>query len=388
MADKIKKIIMVGPVYPYKGGISHYSGLLYKALYKRFDVRAVSFKLQYPEFLYPGGEQKDYKEDLLKIENAGYILNTVNPFSYIKTGFAIKKEKPDLVIFQWWHPFFSPAYYVINKIIKRKTKILFICHNVFPHEKFPLEKWLAGIVLNNGTHFIVNSGENEKNLLRLIKKPKYARCVHPTYEVFKLKNMSSVKARELTGIAQEDNVLLFFGFIREYKGLRHLIKAMPKIIKCVSNCKLLIVGDFYQNKDEYLRLIKENNVGENIFIIDEYISGNEVEKYFSASDAIVAPYESATQSGIIQIAYGFEKPVIATKVGDLPEVVLDGKTGYLVDACNPDELADAIIKFFKNNDAANFRENIKNEAHKYSWDGFVDTICSLIDFHTDGTPDI
>ena len=370
---------MVGPVYPYKGGISHYSGLLYKALTGRFDVKAVSFKLQYPGFLYPGGEQKDFKEDLLKIENAEYILNTVNPLSYIKTGFFIKRQKPDLVIFQWWHPFFSLAYFVINKIIKSKTKILFICHNVFPHEKFPLGEWLAGIILNYGTHFIVNSGEDEKNLLHLVKKPKYVRCVHPTFEFFKTKNLSRTKARELIGIDPEDNVLLFFGFIREYKGLRHLIKAMPQIIECVNNCKLLVVGDFYQNKDNYLRLIKENNVEENILIFDEYVSGNEVEKYFSASDVVVAPYESATQSGIIQIAYGFEKPVIATRVGGLPDVVLDGKTGYLVDPCNPDQLADAINKFFKNNDEENFRENIKNEAYKYSWDRLLDAICALID---------
>ena len=379
MTDKKLKIIMVGPVYPYKGGISHYSGLLNKALAKRFDVRTISFKLQYPGFLYPGKEQKDYKEDLLKIESVEYILNTINPLSYIKTGLAIKRQKPDLVIFQWWHPFFSPAYYVINKIIKRKTKILFICHNVFPHEKFPLGEWLAGIILNNGDYFIFNSVEDEKNLLRLIRKPKYERCVHPTFEFFKMKNLSRIEARDRIGIAPEDNILLFFGFIREYKGLRHLIKAMPKVVKCINNCKLLVVGDFYQNKDDYFRLIKENNTEGNILIFDEYVSSNEVEKYFSASDVVVAPYESATQSGIIQISYGFEKPVIATKVGGLPEVVLDGKTGYLVDACNPDQLADAIIKFFKNNDAVNFRENIKNEAYKYSWDRLVDAIVALID---------
>ncbi|GHV46324.1 glycosyl transferase family 1 [Synergistales bacterium] len=372
------KIVTLGPVYPYKGGISHYMSLMIRALAKKHEVVCVSYKLQYPAILYPGKDQKDYSNDSFKIDGVHYLLNTINPISCFKTATFIKEQTPDLLIVQWWHPFFAPAYWILMKLLK-KCKIIFVCHNVLPHEKFPLQRFLVPAVLKNVDAFIVQSGLDEKNLISIIKNPKYAKTPLPTFNVFRTSGISQNKARELLGIKSDERVMLFFGFIREYKGLGTLITAMPRIISCVVSCKLMIVGDFYSDEAarEYMDLIDKSGCGENILLVDGYIPDSEVEKYFAACDIVVLPYNSATQSGIAQIAYGFEKPVIATDVGGLSEVVIDGVTGYLVPPKNPQELASAVVKFFDENNNRDFVDNIKKEAYKYSWDKMVSVIEEL-----------
>ncbi len=371
------KIVLVGPVYPYKGGISHYTGLMYKALAKENEVHMMSYKLQYPKILFKK-EQRDYDNDAFKIENTDFYINTANPINWVQTALKIRELKPDMVILQWWHPYFSPCYWSICKLLG-KIKVLFVCHNVFPHERFPMDRFLAKTVLKQGDYFIVQSKQDENDLKSIKKNPKYKRTVHPTYNAFKLQNMSKEEGRRLLHIPEDEKVLLFFGFVREYKGLKHLINALPKIVKNTENVKLLIVGDFAGDKDEYLKLIEKNNVSEYIEIHDGYIPDKEVEKYFTASDVVVLPYESATQSGIVQIAYGFEKPVIATNVGGLPEVVLDGKTGYIVETQNVEAIAKSVNRFFSENKAEAFKNNIIAEADKYSWDRMAEIIKNLYD---------
>ena len=373
------KIIIVGPVYPYKGGISHYTGLMAKNLQKEHEVEIVSFSLQYPKFLYKKN-QKDFDNDAFKYENTIYILNTINPISYIKTAKYIKKQKPDLVIFQWWHPFFAPAYWCVLKSIAKLSKIIFICHNVLPHEKFPLQKYLTGAILKKGG-CIVHSDADTQELAEIVKSPIFEKTVHPTYDVFNSVNTyTGIKAREQLSLSQSDKVILFFGFIREYKGLKHLIRAMPKIASTSSECKLLIVGDYFEgNKQVYTDLIESTGVSENIKVYDGYIPDDEVGIYFSACDLVVLPYESATQSGIVQIAYGFNKPVIATNVGGLPDVVINEKTGYLIPPCDSNAIADAIARFFEVKDRQAFVTNIENEKHKFSWDRMNETVEGLYD---------
>jgi len=372
------KIIIVGPVFPYKGGIAHYTGLLALNLQKEHDVGFVSFSLQYPKLLYKK-EQKDFDNDAFKFDDTAFMLNTVCPVSYIKTGRYIKKQNPDLVIFQWWHPFFAPAYWTILKCLgKKKTKVLFLCHNVLPHEKFPFQKQITKAVLKRGGH-IVHSQSDAKDLESILKAPVYEKAVHPTYDLFStIGNYGREEARERLSLFESDKVLLFFGFIREYKGLKHLIKAMPGIVESSPDYKLLIVGDYFEgNKDEYLSLIENSGVQEYIKNYDGYIPDNEVGLYFSACDVVVLPYESATQSGIVQIAYGFNKPVIATRVGGLPDVVVDDETGYLIPPFDSKAIADAVNRFFEEKDGIPFDTNIEAEMHKYSWDRMNETVDRL-----------
>ena len=369
----MKKIILLGPVYPYKGGISHYTSLLYRALAAKYDVEIISYKMQYPRFLFKK-EQRDYSDDMFKIENVRFLIHTASPVNIISTGRLIKKNKPDLVITQWWHPYFAPCYWLLMIVLGKRIKKLFICHNVFPHERFPMDRQLTKMTLKKGDCYIVQSKQDEEDLKTIIRNPAYVRTVHPTYNTFKVEGISKEQARELLGIRPEDKIMLFFGFVREYKGLKHLIRAMPVIKEKISNIKLLIVGDFGDNKQSYLDLITENNVRDVIDIYDGYIPDREVEKYFAACDLVVLPYESATQSGIVQIAYGFEKPVIVTNVGGLPDVVMDAKTGYVVEAGKPEAIAEAVIQYFKEDKEEEFTQNVRREAYRFSWERIVEKI--------------
>lgn len=373
---KRKNIAMIGPVYPYKGGISHYTGLMYRALSDNNNVKMISYKLQYPRFLFKK-EQRDYSNKIFKIDGVQYLINTANPFNCIKVACKIKKMGADMVIFQWWHPYFAPCYWIMEKALGKRVKKLFICHNVFPHERFPLDAALSKLVLKNGDYFITQSKLDTENLISIKKDAKYRQTVLPTFNAFKMKNMSREEAREVLEISNNTKIILFFGFIREYKGLKHIINALPIIKEKIGNIKLLIVGDFDGDRERYEAMIDENQVTKNVEIFDGYIPDNEVEKFFAAADLVVLPYESATQSGIVQIAYGFEKPVIVTNVGGLPDVVNNGKTGYIVPPKNPKAIADVVEKFFSQNDSKNFQINIQREAYKYSWERMTDIIESF-----------
>lgn len=370
-----KKIVLVGPVYPYKGGIAHYTGLMYRALSKDNDVYMMSYKLEYPKILFRK-EQRDYRNDTFKIKEADFQINTANPFNWINTAGKIRKLKPSLVIIQWWHPYFSPCYWSICKFLGN-IKVLFVCHNVFPHERFPLDKFLTRHTLGRGDYFIVHSTQDETDLQSIKKSAIYRKTVLPTFNAFKLRNLTREDGRAQLQYDNSEKLLLFFGFVRKYKGLKHLLKALPVVVKQLPGTKLLVVGDFADDKDSYLELISELEIDNVVDIYDGYIPDQEVEKYFAACDLVVLPYESATQSGIVQIAYGFEKPVIGTNVGGLPEVVLDGKTGYIVEPFESDELAQKIIKFFHEDKADFFQANIRTEAQKYSWDRMAELIDEL-----------
>ena len=375
MDNTLKKIVLIGPVYPYKGGIAHFTGLMYKALSKKYDVNMLSYKLQYPGFLFKK-EQRDYGNDTFKIENTDFYINTANPFNWIATAIHIKKMEPDLLIMQWWHPYFAPCYWSICKLLGG-IKVLFVCHNVFPHERFPMDRFLTKLVLSKGNFYIVQSSIDEADLKTIKAHPLYQKTVHPTYNVFKLQNLSKQEGRKLLGINNNTKTLLFFGFVREYKGLKYLLRAIPMVSSKINDIKLLVVGDFGSDKQDYLDIIEELKIANKVDIYDGYIPDKDVEKFFAASDLVVLPYESATQSGIIQIAYGFEKAVIATDVGGLPEVVIHEKTGYIVPSRNSSKLAERIIQFYQGNKMEYFQEGIRQEAYKYSWDRMTEVVETL-----------
>jgi len=366
------KIALIGPVYPYKGGIAHYTGLMYKTLAKKYDVQMISYKMQYPKILFKK-EQKDFSNKKFEIKGTDYLINTANPFNIIAAAKKIKKMSPDLIIIQWWHPYFAPCYWLLQQFLK-KVRIVFLCHNVFPHERFPLDKFLTKLALKKAYGYIVQSKLDETELKELKSNPNCIFTPHPTYSAFKINNLSRQEARKRLLIPNEEKVLLFFGFVREYKGLDCLLNAMALIKDTLDHISLWVVGDFDKDKDKYLSIIKENNLENCVKIVDGYVPDEEVEKYFSASDVVVLPYKSATQSGIVQIAFGFEKPVIVTNVGGLPDVVTNEKTGLVVEPEDIQGLATAIINFFDEKKFMSFQDNINKEAYKFSWDRMLEVV--------------
>lgn len=378
----MKKIVLIGPVYPYKGGIAHYTSLMYRALAKKFDVEMISYKMQYPKFLFKK-EQKDYSSDMFKIQNTQFLINTANPFNIIGTARKIKKLRPELVIMQWWHPYFAPCYRILESALGKGTKKMFVCHNVFPHERFPMDRLLAKAVLKKADYFLVHSKSDGADLRTIKPDAQYRQTPHPTYNAFKIRNMTKAQARDAlsreSGKKFHDRkLLLFFGFVREYKGLKHLIQAMPDIREQLGDATLFVVGSFGSDKEDYLRLIDRHQVQDCIEVVDGYTPDGDVEKYFAACDLVVLPYESATQSGIVQIAYGFEKPVVVTNVGGLPDVVTDGKTGYVVAPKSPEQLADAIVRYYQSDMEKAFVENVRKEAYRFSWDRLTEKVEELL----------
>ena len=344
----MRNIVLIGPVYPYKGGIAHYSGLLYRALSKKYNVEMVSYKMQYPKILFKK-DQKDFGNDMFRVEGTEFLINTANPFNIAKVGRSLKRKRPDLVIMQWWHPYFAPCYWILERTLGKEVKKVFICHNVF-----------------------------ERDLLTIKKNADFRYNPHPTYNAFKLQNMSKQQARDRLHISYDARILLFFGFVREYKGLKYLLQAMRDIRANLANIRLLVVGSFDNDKQDYMKIIADNNLFDCVEVFDHYIPDHEVEPYFAASDLVVLPYESATQSGIVQIAYGFEKPVVVTDVGGLPDVVENGRTGYVVEAKNPKALSEAVVDYFFQNKEREFAENVRRAADRFEWDRMVEKIDSFV----------
>lgn len=367
-----KNIILIGPVYPYKGGISHYTGLMCRELAKRHDVEMISYKMQYPKFLFRK-EQRDYSNDSFKIEGAEYLLNTANPFNIVRTAHHIRRKKPDLVVIQWWHPYFAPCYFLLTRFMGRQN-VVFVCHNVFPHERFPMDKVLTRLALKGGSHFIVHAAKEAKELTKIQPHPDYVVTPLPTYNAFRFEGMSREQAREKLSIGQEEHILLFFGYVREYKGLKYLLRAMPQICREDEKVRLWVIGEFGSDKEDYLQLIRELAIENRVQVRDSYTPDREVEQYFVAADLVVLPYTSATQSAIVQIAYGITKPVVVTDVGGLPDVVEDGETGYIVEPENPQAIADAVVRFFCEGQAQRMQENIGKEAYRFSWERMAEVL--------------
>ena len=374
------KITILGTAYPMRGGMAHYAALLYEYLKKRHDVNVISFSLQYPKILFPGKTQEEPQETQSEktIQVSGNpLMNSINPFSWIKTAMYIIKNKPDLLIFNYWMPFFAPCYGTITlltKVFSKNIKIFYVCHNIIPHEKIfgtTLLTKYAFLAVDAG---IVQSDSVEQEFVSLFPKKNFINSPHPVYTIFGDKPDKNSSKKEL-GVSEE-KIILFFGYIRQYKGLDILIEAMPEILKNV-NLRLMVVGESYEKNDKYLNMVEKLGLQNNVTLKTDYVPNDEVGKYFAASDVVILPYRSATQSGIVQIAYHFDKPVIVTNVGGLAEVVQEGKTGFIVEPNNPKKIAAAIIKFYTENYETIFANNVTQEKKKYSCDTMVENIEQL-----------
>lgn len=371
------KIVIVGTAYPLRGGIAHFNSLLANYLIDKHDVEIITFTRQYPKLLFPGKTQDETGGEPPTVP-VKQMVDSINPFNWIQVAKEIQKLKPDLLIFKYWLPFFGPCFGTIAKYAKKNsnTKVLFICDNVIPHEKRPGDVTFTKYAFKQADYFIVQSKSVETDLLSLFPKAKYRLAPHPVYEIFG-SSVPKIEARNTIGI-QSQKVILFFGYIRQYKGLMVLLDAMKEISKREIPPLLLVVGEFYDDETKYRQRVKELGIENFVRFVSDYVPNDKVSIYFSSADVVVLPYLSATQSGITQIAYNFDKPVIATDVGGLAEVVIDGETGFIVPPNEPQKLADAISKYYSQNKEKEFSENVKIEKRKYSWEHFVKTIENLV----------
>ena len=369
------KILLIGPAYPLRGGIAQFLALLYESLKKAgHDVVFHRFIRQYPKFLFPGKTQEDEGAPPVDVVSTP-SLDPLNPFNWPFAAWRIAREKPDLIILKWWMPFFGTSYIVtlfITKLLCR-TKVMIIIDNAIPHEKRPGDMLITKLGFGLSDYFVVMSEAVRRDLLTIKPDAKLVLSPHPLYDVFG-NPKEKEEAKRALGVSGP--VLLFFGFVRAYKGLAVLLDAMPEVLKEFKPT-LLVAGEFYEDKDTYLKQIDRLGIGDCVQVLDRYIANDQVADYFSAADVLVLPYLSATQSGITQIAFVFDLPVIATNVGGLPEVVDDGRTGFLVPSQDPKALAGAIVRYFKENKEASFKENIQVEKRRFSWEGFIDASLSL-----------
>jgi len=368
------RVAIFGPTFPIRGGISHYTTILVEHLRKKHEVLFISYKKQYPDFLYPGRSQIDPSEVSLSTD-CERIFSFTNPFSWFKAARRAFEFNPEIVLFSWVSPALAIQFRIISGLIKRKlpaAKIVFLCHNVAMHEERKIDIALSRFAFKHSDHFIVHGHESKDNLLRLVPDSTVSVVGLPTYEpLSRVSKEYKKNAREKLSIGDEDQVILFFGFVRPYKGLSYLLRAVPIALKEVRNLFVLVVGEFWEGKNEYEKLVEELGIGSIVRIIDRYVPNEELSLCFGASDVVVLPYTQASGSAIVQLAYGFDKPVITTMVGDIPEAVEQGKTGFLVEPENSESLAKAIVRFFSEKKAEEFRENIRQARERFSWDNLV-----------------
>ncbi|MFZ1379479.1 MAG: glycosyltransferase family 4 protein [Saprospiraceae bacterium] len=368
-----KKIAIIGPNYPYRGGNSLFIGHLCVALQKDFELVIINYSLLYPELLFPGKTQYDKSNEVvkeirdLKTER---ILNSINPISWYKTAKRIDSFEPDLIVFDWWQPFFGPCHYAVSSLLKKKykDKILFITENVVSHESRFIDRFLTKIGLSNASKFLVLSNKVKEEIAskypsKIVYKSELP--IYNCYDTNKALNGNSI--REKFGFKESDRVLLFFGYIRHYKGLDILIEALSILRKTDPSYKLLVAGESYEDEKIYLNRIYELKLKDAVVMENKFISNEDVGEYFYASDLVVLPYRTATQSGILNMAYGFLKPVVITNVGGLAEFVDRNKTGVIVELSEASSVAAGVQSFFDLRQKVDFTAEISRYIEKNSF---------------------
>lgn len=358
-----------------RGGIAHFIALLASHLQKRHEAHIVSFKRQYPAFLFPGKTQMEEGEPGIPV-CASAEIDSINPFNWIRVGAKLRRERPDVILYKYWLPFFGPCFGTICAIAKwrRPTTVIALCDNVIPHEHRLGDTLFTNYAFAFTDAYIVMSDAVEKDLHAMVSNPRYRKAAHPVYEIFG-QGISKNESRARLEIGTE-NVILFFGYVRRYKGLHTLIDAMTLVPRAL-NIRLFVVGEYYGDEHEYREHIAAAGVDDVVHVHSSYVPNERVADYFCASDAVILPYLSATQSGIAQIAYQFNKPVIATNVGGLAEVVIHGVSGLIVEPDRPQQLADAICRFYGEGMESRLSAGAAEEKKKYSWDTVITAIEQL-----------
>jgi glycosyltransferase involved in cell wall biosynthesis len=372
-----KKIILIGSAFPFRGGLSAFNERLAKQFQDEgHDVKILTFSLQYPKILFPGKTQYSSSEAPkdLKIERC---VNSINPLNWLKIGRKIGKEKPDLLVIKYWIPFMAPCFGTIARLAKRNkhTKVVSIVDNMIPHEKHVYDMPLSKYFVKPVDAFVAMSQSVKNDVQKFSKKP----CVlspHPMFDNFG-KAISREDALQNMNLSNDFRYLLYFGFIRHYKGLDLLLEAFSDERLKKFPVKLIISGEFYEDSKPYLDIIEKHNLHDRISLKTDFVPDNEVANYFCSADLITLPYRDATQSGVTQIAYFFEKPMLVTNVGGLAELVPDGKSGYVVTP-NPQAIADALVDFFETKNPDFFTETLNEQRKKFEWNVMTNTIIELV----------
>lgn len=373
------KIIILGTAYPYRGGgIAALNERLATEYVKNgHDVEIVTFTLQYPNFLFPGKTQysDDPAPEHLKITRR---VNSCNPLNWIKVGREISKKSPDVLIIRYWIPFMAPCLGTIARIVRQNkhTHVISIVDNIIPHEHRIGDKIFSRYFVGSSDAFVAMSKSvlNELDFFDQ-KKPRLF-CPHPIYDHYG-EIISKDVAKLNLGLCENFNYVLFFGFIRAYKGLDLLLEAFADKRLVGLNVKLIVAGEFYGDSQPYLDQIERLGIADRIVLRTDFIAEAEVKNYFCASDIIAQPYKSATQSGVTQVAYHFEKPMLVTRVGGLPEIVPNGKAGYVVEP-TANDIAEALVDYYQQGKEQLFIENVRKEKQKYAWSNLTDGIDSLL----------
>ncbi|MGC8959746.1 MAG: glycosyltransferase [Chloroflexia bacterium] len=362
------RICLVGPTYPYRGGIAHYTTLLARHLRRNHELFLYSYRRQYPRLLFPGNPEPD--PSLLRLQtDCEYILDPLSPRSWWRTFTRIRGARPDLLILQWWTPFWTPSLFALTYWVRRRTQVpvLFLCHHIIPPDGGILDWFLARFVFRRADGFIVMSEEDYALLRRALPEAYIRGTTLPIYDMFSTEPLDPLEARARLGLPAERPVLLFFGFVRRYKGLRYLLQALPLAQKRFP-VHLLVAGEFWEDEEVYRRLIEELGLQGSVTLLNRYIPNEEVGLYFSAADVLVLPYLEATQSGVVQTAFGFERPVIVTQVGGLAETVEHNGTGLIVPPGDVQALAEAIVRYFEEDLGPTFQQAIREVKDRFAWE--------------------
>jgi glycosyltransferase involved in cell wall biosynthesis len=298
------------------------------------------------------------------------LIDSINPLSWYTTFRYVKKLKPHLLVFKWWIPFFGPCYASICFLARKfaGARVLFICDNVIPHEKRAVDRILTKLAFSQVDYFVTLSNSVMQDLRSIKPQAVAVEIAHPSYSYFTFGRTESSTAKKRLGVGGK--IILFFGYVRAYKGVRYLLEAFAKAREKV-DATLLLVGEFYEPREPYLAQIDKLDIVKSVVLVDRYVSDEEVGLFFSAADVVVLPYTSATQSGVVQIAFAFEKPVISTRVGGIPEVIQDGVNGILIPPCDSEAMARAIEKFFHEDLSDVFAKNIRESSSAFSWTPLV-----------------
>lgn len=366
------KFLLLGPAYPLRGGIANFNTALYQEIIqKNHEAIIYSYALQYPNFLFPGKSQFDHGEKPSNL-NVKSVINSINPFSWFKVARNILKEKPDYILVQFWMPFFAASLGTILRKVKKKSnaKIITISHNFFPHEKRIGDNLLLKYYSKVSDNYIALSKAVKKDIEAFQPRAVVQFIPHPIYNIFGDK-VSKEESRKFLKLDLTEKVLLFFGIIREYKGLDLLIESIHKLKNV--KVKVIVAGEFYENKERYFELIEKYNLEDHFIILDEFVKSEEIKYYFCAADLIVQPYLSATQSGVTQIGYHFERPMLVTNVGGLAEIVPHEKAGYVCDK-DAEQIANAIEDFYINNREKDFVKFVAVYKENFSWEKLVGAI--------------
>jgi len=372
------KIIIAGTAYPYRGGLAAYNERLAKQFISEgHEVEIITFKLQYPSFLFPGKTQFSDTEQPEKLI-IRRLMNSVNPFNWISTGLTIRRMKPDILIFKYWLPFMAPCLGTIGRIASgnKHTKVICIFDNVVPHEKRPGDRILTKYFLKPLHAAIAMSKKVLDDFSSFRPTIPAKLSPHPLFDNFG-DDPGKTAACDYLKIEKEINYILFFGFVRAYKGLDLLIEAFALCnARTEKKVKLIIAGEFYEDKEPYLTLIDNKNLKGDVLLFSDFINDDEVKYFFGACDIIAQPYRSATQSGVTQIAYNFNKPMIVTDVGGLREIVPDGQCGYVV-TTEPRAIADALDNFYSGNHSTKFADGLQREKARYGWNKMSSSVIEL-----------